>query len=111
MKVPAAYKINKHVNKVLLVETFKDLLDESISHAPKKGFHLPLNTWLERYVHSNVCTSFHELSKEFQLLHSTNPFAQGYSIPKSSTGTYKWTILLNWIKNNREYLASSQQIY
>jgi asparagine synthase (glutamine-hydrolysing) len=44
--LPPTLKVNRQNRKILLVETFKDILPKSIYNRPKKGFEIPLHTWL-----------------------------------------------------------------
>jgi asparagine synthase (glutamine-hydrolysing) len=43
---PAEWKINARGRKLILKETFSDLLPDSILNRPKKGFEVPLEKWL-----------------------------------------------------------------
>ena len=46
-RIPASYKINSKNKKIVLKETFQDLLPEEVLSARKHGFGLPIGTWLE----------------------------------------------------------------
>ncbi len=52
-RVPFAMKLNRRGSKVILRETFADLIPAEHQHAPKKGFNVPLGNWmrtkLDRY--------------------------------------------------------------
>lgn len=44
--IPLNYKLNKKQGKIILKDTFKDLLPENILFRKKKGFEIPLKDWL-----------------------------------------------------------------
>ena len=46
-RMPARFKINRTERKIILKDTFRDLLPEEIFHASKHGFGVPTETWLE----------------------------------------------------------------
>lgn len=52
-KLPFSTKLNRRGNKVILRETFADLIPPEHQRAPKKGFNVPLGNWmrtkLDRY--------------------------------------------------------------
>ncbi len=52
--LPSEYKVNRHSGKLLLKETFKSLLPESIHKRPKHGFEVPLRHWLTHEMKSLV---------------------------------------------------------
>jgi asparagine synthase (glutamine-hydrolysing) len=46
-RMPTKYKINKTERKIILKDTFHDLLPKELFHAPKHGFSVPIGEWLE----------------------------------------------------------------
>ena len=44
--MPDEYKINGKQRKIILKETFRDLLPEELFHAPKHGFGVPVGEWM-----------------------------------------------------------------
>lgn len=46
-RLPASFKINKTNRKIILKDTFRDLIPEELFHAPKHGFAVPIGKWLE----------------------------------------------------------------
>lgn len=44
--LPASYKVNSNGGKMILKETFADLLPESVLNRSKKGFEIPIKEWL-----------------------------------------------------------------
>lgn len=44
--MPTEFKINNKNRKIILKDTFKDLLPEDLFHAPKHGFTVPIDRWL-----------------------------------------------------------------
>ncbi|MBE5039342.1 asparagine synthase (glutamine-hydrolyzing) [Ructibacterium gallinarum] len=47
-RIPIEYKINERKRKVILKETFADLIPRRLQHASKKGFGVPVDRWLNR---------------------------------------------------------------
>lgn len=45
VKIPSRFKINKNNQKIILKDTFKDILPKSLLRQPKKGFGVPLDYW------------------------------------------------------------------
>lgn len=45
-RIPSEYKINKREQKIILKETFADLLPPALEKAPKRGFDVPIDRWL-----------------------------------------------------------------
>lgn len=48
--IPTEFKINKTNRKIILKETFRDLLPEELFTAPKRGFAVPIGDWLETHL-------------------------------------------------------------
>lgn len=46
-RFPLSFKINKTNRKIILKDTFRDLIPEELFHAPKHGFSVPIGKWLE----------------------------------------------------------------
>lgn len=44
---PTEYKIKGKNRKIILKDTFRDLLPDELFHAPKHGFGVPVSDWLE----------------------------------------------------------------
>jgi asparagine synthase (glutamine-hydrolysing) len=44
-RIPDKYKINKNQTKIILKDTFKDLLPPEVLTAEKKGFEVPIDQW------------------------------------------------------------------
>lgn len=45
--MPTRFKINKTERKIILKDTFRDLLPDELFSAPKHGFSVPIGNWLE----------------------------------------------------------------
>lgn len=46
-KTPTEYKIKGKNRKIILKDSFRDLLPDELFHAPKHGFGVPVSDWLE----------------------------------------------------------------
>lgn len=46
-RLPSSFKINKTNRKIILKDTFRDLIPDELFHAPKHGFAVPIGKWLE----------------------------------------------------------------
>ena len=46
-RLPTSFKINKTNRKIILKDTFRELIPEELFHAPKHGFAVPIGKWLE----------------------------------------------------------------
>lgn len=49
-KLPSDFKVNKNGRKQILVDTFKDRLPESVYKRQKKGFEIPLQSWIGKNI-------------------------------------------------------------
>lgn len=52
--MPTEFKINKTNKKIILKDTFRDLLPEELFKAPKHGFNVPIREWLENELYDNL---------------------------------------------------------
>jgi asparagine synthase (glutamine-hydrolysing) len=52
--LPAKQRTSEAKLKYLLIDSIKDLLPEEVINGPKKGFTLPLNTWLKNQLREKV---------------------------------------------------------
>ena len=46
-RIPSTYKINRTKRKIILKDTFQDLLPKELFKAPKRGFGVPIGKWLK----------------------------------------------------------------
>lgn len=53
-KMPTQFKINKKDRKIILKDTFEDLLPKELFNSPKHGFGVPIDEWLETILKSNL---------------------------------------------------------
>ncbi|MCG7345456.1 asparagine synthase (glutamine-hydrolyzing) [Sporosarcina sp. ACRSL] len=60
-EIPLKYKMRRTQGKIILKETFSDLLPKDILTAKKRGFEIPLNEWFKNELKELVASS---LSKE-----------------------------------------------
>ncbi|MBI2996199.1 MAG: asparagine synthase (glutamine-hydrolyzing) [Candidatus Melainabacteria bacterium] len=49
LAIPGKYKVSSLNSKIILKDTFSDLLPSSIKKMPKKGFSAPIYIWIEKY--------------------------------------------------------------
>ena len=47
-KIPSQYKIDKRKTKIILKESFDDLIPTKLLYAPKRGFGVPVGNWLKK---------------------------------------------------------------
>jgi len=53
-RIPSQFKIQGRDTKVILKETFEDLIPKELRGASKKGFEVPLGSWLRRELKSEL---------------------------------------------------------
>ncbi len=46
LRIPSSFKISKKQQKIILKDTFSDLIPKELKNAPKKGFGVPVDYWL-----------------------------------------------------------------
>ena len=61
---PTEYKIKGKNRKIILKDTFRDLLPDELFHAPKHGFGVPVSDWLENSLKDQL---FEYADEEFLL--------------------------------------------
>lgn len=61
-QIPTRYKINNKDRKIILKDTFRDLLPDELFNRPKTGFSVPIGEWLETILKNNL---LRYASKEF----------------------------------------------
>ncbi len=102
MSVADRYKMVPGINKGLLVETFRDLLPEETYRLPKRGFTVPLDSWLAGYLTKNRQAELREVYHVFSLSPQMNPFSEQRTIKnrRDLCNVYRWIILLAWIQQH-----------
>lgn len=108
MSVPDKYKIDRQINKALLVNTFSDLLIKETYGLPKRGFILPISKWIKNY----LCTEKNNIIKRTAINFNVFP----YECPLNQkphkfnvnlvNKNYKWVVLMSWIEKNKNYLST-----
>ena len=53
-KIPTKYKIDKKRRKIILKDTFRDILPEELFSAPKHGFAVPIGGWIETILQDSM---------------------------------------------------------
>jgi asparagine synthase (glutamine-hydrolysing) len=49
-KIPNSFKFNKNTNKILIRNTFSDILPDYILNKPKHGFEVPIKKWMNDFL-------------------------------------------------------------
>lgn len=65
-KIPADFKIKSGNKKIILKETFSDLIPEKLLTAPKKGFSVPMADWLKNELREELTTALDPVILEKQ---------------------------------------------
>lgn len=58
--IPEEYKINRKNRKIILKDTFKELIPEELFTAPKHGFAVPIGKWLRTIFRAELLTYIEE---------------------------------------------------
>ncbi len=106
-KLPSKFKVNKKGRKQILIDTFKDRLPESVYNRQKKGFEIPLQSWIGKNIDEILFSElFSECYIEKQGLFNfqyVNNLRNNWSNPKLGDKIYLiWTLLIfqNWWDKN-----------
>jgi asparagine synthase (glutamine-hydrolysing) len=83
-QIPSTLKFEGNVQKQLLIDSFGELLPESIWNRPKMGFSFPFAEWLKN----------NELTKELYM--STNGYTQK-ALKNFSTDKLHWSRIMSLI--------------
>lgn len=59
-QIPSKYKINSKSTKIILKETFNDLIPEKLLHAKKSGFGIPIGNWFRNEMKEELLISLNE---------------------------------------------------
>lgn len=103
--IPASYKINRHQRKMILHDAFKKFLPAELYHRPKKGFEIPLHSFLttelksvierellaEDFIRAQNIFNYPAIAKLKQKLFSPNP-------DDSAARVWGLVIFQNWWK-------------
>jgi asparagine synthase (glutamine-hydrolysing) len=98
-KLPHDYKLNRQNGKIILKETFKDLLPPEIFRRPKKGFDIPLEHWfrneLSEFCGENTNSRFQFYSGKYLKKEKINLLKkQVHSKNSGDTPNLLWAILV-----------------
>jgi len=106
-QLPSKFKVNKSGRKQILIDTFKDRLPESVYKRQKKGFEIPLQSWIGKNINEILFSElFSELYIQKQGLFSfpfINNLRNNWDNPKFGDKIYLiWTLLIfqNWWDKN-----------
>lgn len=64
-EIPVQFKINQNIRKKIVQDTFRTILPEKLYRRPKKGFEIPLTSWLKNELIDVIKNDL--LSKDFIL--------------------------------------------
>jgi asparagine synthase (glutamine-hydrolysing) len=111
LNLPLAQKINKTNQKIILKESFSDLLPKQIFTRSKKGFELPLQKWLSGQLKNKL---------ENDWLNSDKLIAEGFltteeikniknqlfSDSPGDSAARLWAIIIfeSWLQNFKDYI-------
>ncbi len=103
--LPANYKISATSKKLILKETFKDLIPHELLNRPKHGFEVPLLKWFknelwslidtdllsEKFISEQALFNYNTIRDLKKKIHSTNP---------GDTAAKVWALIVfqNWWK-------------
>ncbi|PUU91028.1 asparagine synthase (glutamine-hydrolyzing) [Halanaerobium sp.] len=59
-QIPAKYKINTKNKKIILKDTFSDLIPDKLFNAKKHGFRVPIDKWFKNELKSNLLNELNE---------------------------------------------------
>lgn len=59
-RIPSKYKIRSRATKIILKETFSDLIPPALLKAPKRGFSVPMGSWLRRELRAPLLETLSE---------------------------------------------------
>jgi asparagine synthase (glutamine-hydrolysing) len=60
VQIPAKFKINTKNKKIILKDTFKDLIPDKLFNAKKHGFRVPIDKWFKNELKSNLLNELNE---------------------------------------------------
>jgi asparagine synthase (glutamine-hydrolysing) len=106
-KLPSDYKVNKKGRKQILIDTFKDRLPESVYTRQKKGFEIPLQSWIGKNINeilfSELFSENYIRKQELFNFPFINNLRNNWDNPKFGDKIYLiWTLLIfqNWWDKN-----------
>lgn len=111
LNLPESQKINSRSQKIILRETFSDLLPEQIFTRSKKGFELPLQKWLTGQLKQKLDS--HWLNKEKIIGEGLLNYDQVqiirnqlFSVNPGDSAAKLWAIVIfkSWLTNFKDYI-------
>ena len=107
LSLPSSLKIRHGVKKYILKEAMNDIVPRAVLHGPKRGFEVPIRTWLIDGLYSFARDLFvtHDMGilnsdRLVRLLDSHK--AQGYG---ATSLLWKSLVLGQWLSNYRNKIA------
>lgn len=68
-RIPSEYKIKARNKKIILKDTFSDLIPDELLKAPKKGFSVPLASWIKNELKEEIIKTLnYDIIKKQQVL-------------------------------------------
>ncbi len=103
-RIPGKYKFHKSINKILLVDAFKDVLLKEVYLSKKRGFSLPIPEWAISLFDKEEFVKLFNLF--FKDKSSQNLFQEEFIFnQRNDYKKYKWIILLKWLDMNKERIS------
>ena len=112
LNLPQRLKINRRHQKIILKKTFAHLLPHDIIPRGKKGFELPLQSWLSKNLRSRIDNEWlhpEKLAAEGILdpVKVRKICTQVYSDDPGDSPAQLWAVIVfeHWLDNFKEYVA------
>jgi asparagine synthase (glutamine-hydrolysing) len=103
-QIPSKYKINSKNTKIILKETFKDLIPKNLINATKRGFGVPIGRWLKNELKEELLISLNEAWIEeqgiFNYSYIKRILDEHFSLARDRSNEL-WTLYVfqKWYKN------------
>jgi len=103
-RIPSKYKIQGKNLKVILKDTFSDLIPSDIINAPKRGFGVPIGDWLRDELKEELISLLNKEFLEVQGLFdsdSVKSMMEDHFNMKTNNGNQLWTLFVfqKWYKS------------
>lgn len=103
--IPGKYKINSRNTKIILKETFKDLIPKELLRAKKSGFSVPIGKWFQNELKEELLKSLNEVWIEKQGIFEFNYIKQileeHFTLTKNrSSELWLLYVFQKWYKEN-----------
>jgi asparagine synthase (glutamine-hydrolysing) len=105
-KIPSDFKINTKKTKIILKDTFSDLIPDELLNAPKKGFSVPVGSWFKNELKEELMSTI-GVKRKFEIPFLNYDYVEEvineHTTNKKNRSSELWVlyVLAKWYEKNQ----------